>query len=387
MNKLTYQAESSSEEQVSTKMLHQMQILEKKYEQLSMSLQREKITTVPQDRWLADYIRKGSLNADMVTKAETLEFPDPSPCISGDTSMQIISTLQTLSPIRKLCSTERISSNYLDVIQQEKEFECRWEYEQNIGDTASPIIKNIKINLHDLYACPKASQNLLNDFGIDVEKWLIEQLSHSFAKKENEAFFDLNNFGESKKQPESIFAGFEKELKAQIDKGDVVDIPNVLYIQGKSAAKITLEHLLKLKSKLKTEYQQNATFLMHRETLDSIIGEKDSNGRFIWQPGIFLSTPDSLLGLPIVCSDNMPSIHEVQDQEQEKNVHKPLILLGDFKAAYKIVEHADLPLIRNPYTNQPYVSFFAKKRIGGKLLQKDALCAIISVLTNNKEPE
>lgn len=178
----------------------------------------------------------------------------------------------------------------------------------------------------------------------------------------------------NKKQPDSIFEGFADALEmVNIEDIEGLDNKNILAIPQEQTIKITLEYLLKLKSKLKTEYQQNATFLMHRETLDSIIGEKDTQGRFIWQPGIFLSMPDSLLGVPIVCSDNMPSIRDME----ENNLPKPLILFGDFKAAYKIVEHTDLPLIRNPYTNQPYVSFFAKKRIGGKLIQENALCALI----------
>lgn len=345
------------------KVVHQMSILEKKYEQLSMSMEREANTSFDVKekscQWLSDYVRKGDLSKLLSTKASSLSV-DNQALLSGEVSAKISNTLTILSPVRNICSVEVISKGHLDVIKQEKTFECKWGCESEGATTESPEIKAIQIHVHDLYASPKASQNLLDDTSIDIENWIVEQLGQSFAQKENQAFF--SNEVDSTAKPEGLLAQFNKSQDQLLRKSNVAMV--------KDAGEINLFKLLDLKSKLTSRYQANAVFVMHRETLQSIIGIKDTNDRFIFQPKTHVALEDTLLGVPVICSDDMPSINSDQDL-------RSVILIGDFKSAYTIVEHSDLPLIRDPYTHKPYISFYARKRIGGKVVEENALCSLV----------
>ncbi len=46
---------------------------------------------------------------------------------------------------------------------------------------------------------------------------------------------------------------------------------------------------------------------------------------------------------------------------------------GNFGAGYLIAERAATAILRDPFTNKPFVHFYATKRIGGQVLDSDAI--------------
>ena len=51
------------------------------------------------------------------------------------------------------------------------------------------------------------------------------------------------------------------------------------------------------------------------------------------------------------------------------------IVFGDFKRGYLIVDRTGVRVLRDPFTNKPYVHFYTTKRVGGGLLNPDVLKA------------
>ena len=49
------------------------------------------------------------------------------------------------------------------------------------------------------------------------------------------------------------------------------------------------------------------------------------------------------------------------------------IAFGNFKAGYLIAERTATTILRDPYTNKPYVQFYATRRVGGQVLDSDAI--------------
>lgn len=49
------------------------------------------------------------------------------------------------------------------------------------------------------------------------------------------------------------------------------------------------------------------------------------------------------------------------------------IAIGDFKSAYKIVDRSNINLVRDPYTDKPYIKFYVVKRVGGDVINPDAV--------------
>lgn len=131
----------------------------------------------------------------------------------------------------------------------------------------------------------------------------------------------------------------------------------------KMGNKITADGLLDFINSLKAEYLVNATLLMNRITLSEVQKLKDHQGRFIWQSSLSDSLKQTIFGVLVVCSSAMPPI------DKKGNA----IAIGDFKAGYKIVDRSGINIIRDPYTEKPFVKFYTVKRVGSNVVNQEAI--------------
>lgn len=290
-----------------------------------------------------NYVRKGEENS--FTQKSTLNSSTEA---GGFLILQtlyhsIITEINARSPMRQLASIETISTNALDIISEDGKFNSGWVGEVDARDaTTAAKLKQQRIFVHELYAQPKASQALLDDATIKIENWLTERLRDSFVKMENDAFIN----GDGVKKPRGI-------LSPEHEKIEKVKMGN----------KISADILLDFINSLKEEYLANATLLMNRITLSEIQKLKDNQGRFIWQQSMSDSFKQTIFGVPVVCSSDMPSIDK----------KGPAIAIGDFRAGYKIVDRSGINIMRDPYTEKPFVKFYAVKRVGGDVVNQEAI--------------
>ena len=119
---------------------------------------------------------------------------------------------------------------------------------------------------------------------------------------------------------------------------------------------------------IKQGYRGNARFLMNRKT-QAAVRKFTSLGTEklpLWQPSLQLGQPATLMGYPITDDDNVDDI----------GANKFPIWFGDFKRAYLIVDRAGIRVLRDPYTNKPYVGFYTTKRVGGGIQNFEAIKAL-----------
>lgn len=258
---------------------------------------------------------------------------------------KIIGHMDAKSIFRKLASIERISTNSLDILLEKDNFDCRWEREGSPrNDTSNASFMQKRINVHELYAQPKATQKLLDDSEINISTWLTSRLADSFVRAENQAF--INGDGDNK--PRGILSYGEDEIEQK---------------SVKEEGKISFEDLLDFMNILDEGYLSKASFLMHRSTLLEIQKLKDNDGRFLWQPSLTSGVPGHLLGLPVYTSSDMPIFE----------AGKISIAMADFNEAYKIVDRSDISIMRDPFTEKPFVKFYSVKRVGGDVVNTNSI--------------
>jgi HK97 family phage major capsid protein len=90
---------------------------------------------------------------------------------------------------------------------------------------------------------------------------------------------------------------------------------------------------------------------------------KDSQGQYLWQPGLAAGASDTLLGRPLHLAADLP----VAATNSLSIIH------GDIARAYQIVDRAGIRILRDPFTAKPYVKFYTTKRVGGDVVNFDAL--------------
>ena len=103
---------------------------------------------------------------------------------------------------------------------------------------------------------------------------------------------------------------------------------------------------------------------MNRATAALTRKLKDSDGSYIWSPGIAAGQPASLLGYSVA-----PSFEDMPDPA----TGSLSIAVGDMRQAYQIVDRAGIRVLRDPYTAKPFVIFYTTKRTGGDMINGEAL--------------
>lgn len=287
---------------------------------------------------LDNFIRKG-----IVTKGLN-EANDGKMLLTPKVHEHIINIMSSLSPMRKLASLETISSNSLDVIIENDDLTIGWTNDiDSRSETEIPKLVRQTIHLHEMYAQPSTTQNLIDDSVVNVIKWLTDRITSAFAKTESKAFI----YGDGVNQPKGILNYAPNEVEVLKCRND----------------NIKLEDIVRLINALEDKYLPNATFLLNRKIMHHIYTIQDGCGRFIFSRDN--DNVETLMGIPIVCCDEMPiNISGAQ----------AVIALANFKQAYQIIQSKKpISIMQDPYTNKPYVKFYATKRIGGAIINQNAI--------------
>jgi HK97 family phage major capsid protein len=123
------------------------------------------------------------------------------------------------------------------------------------------------------------------------------------------------------------------------------------------------DRLVDLVQSLRAPYRQGACFVMNAATSARIRKMKTTDGQFLWAPGLAAGQPATLLGYPVVEAEDMPDIAE----------NSCAIAFGNFQAGYLIAQRRETVVLRDPFSNKPYVHFYATKRVGGTVIDSRAI--------------
>jgi HK97 family phage major capsid protein len=114
---------------------------------------------------------------------------------------------------------------------------------------------------------------------------------------------------------------------------------------------------------LRAPYRQGAKWLMNSNTANAVDKLKDGDGRYLWREGMLAGVPPSLLGYTVEFSEDMPDVASGSLS----------IAFGNFQLAYVIVDKAGIRFLRDPFTDEPNLLFYAYRRCGGSLANSEAL--------------
>jgi HK97 family phage major capsid protein len=266
--------------------------------------------------------------------------------------------LKGASPIRGIANVVKVGSAGYRKLVTTGGTPSGWASETGARpETGTPTFQEIAPPMGELYANPSASQAMLDDAQFDVEDWLAGEIAAEFAKAEGAAFVTGNGVNKPK--------GFLTQPTAATADG-VRAFGTLQYVASGAAADFGAnpqERLIDLVQSLRAPYRQGAAFVMNASTLARIRKFKTSDGAFVWQPSLAAGQPATLLGYPVVEAEDMPDIA----------ANALAIAFGNFKLGYLIAERSETAILRDPYSNKPFVNFYATKRIGGCVTNSEAI--------------
>lgn len=270
--------------------------------------------------------------------------------------MQLIDTkVFESSPMRQVSNIVTTATNEFNFILDDDEAASGWVGEvSSRGDTDTPLIGQIKIPVHEIFAQPKASQTNLDDAGFDVEGWLGRKVSNKFAREEATAFVA----GDGSLRPKGYL-----DYAASAD-GNVYERNTVGRLVTDGNDVIAGDDLKGLKGLLKEDYQANAIWGMKRATWTTITKLKDTQNRYLFDMISNLRDGDimQLLGQPVRLFNDMPDIADGTLP----------VVYADFREFYTIVDRMGIRVIRDNLTNKPFIKFYTTKRVGGAVTNYEA---------------
>lgn len=277
--------------------------------------------------------------------------------VPAEVDKEISRVLDTISAMREVSRVQNIGSSAYKKLHNVGGTSSGWVgEEESRSGSETPKLKEIKWDAMELYAEPATTQSMLDDSMFDVEQWLAEEVGVEFSEQEGAAFIK----GDGIKKPRGLLS-YNAVANGSQKFGELGFIASGA--AGAFAASDPSDKLIDLVHALKSGYRTNAKWMMNDLTLAEVRKFKDANGNYLWQPGLSEGAPDLLLGKRIAVDDNMPDIA----------ANSLSIAFGDFNRGYIIVDRFGTRILRDAFTQKPYVKFYTTKRVGGGVNDSEAI--------------
>ncbi|MGE4043327.1 MAG: phage major capsid protein [Acetobacteraceae bacterium] len=308
----------------------------------------------PSRTYMSDYLATAP---DEIKTLSVNSNPD-----GGYLSMPVLEGLVTTrviesSPIRDLATVRTIGKDTLEFpTYNDRAVTGGWVVEEQTRPaTATPKFGKQTIGAFEQYAMPAVTQKMIDDADIDIEAFLIDELSKEFARVENTAFVS----GDGVEKPKGFLSYGNYTTPGVFEQGKIERIKSG--VNGGFA----YDGLVDLQNGLKEPYQGNARFFCKRATFGALMKLKDGESRpifnMVYDKNTGLAT--GIMGKPVVFGDDMPALA----------TSALALAYGDFRQAYLIVDRIGVRILRDPLTQKGFVLFYTTKRTGGDIVNFEAI--------------
>lgn len=280
--------------------------------------------------------------------------PDGGYLVPPEMSARIISRVIERSPIREAATVETISGTELDFRLDMDDVDFEWIGETDLpAASKTPQIGRKKIMVHTMAARPKATMQVLEDAGFNLENWLARKIGDKFGRGENRAFL----LGTGRGMPRGILT-YPDGLEGV---GETIEQHPTGLADG-----YTYEAVVAMIYSLKEPYHNNAGWWMQRTSIGKVMLIKDGNGTYMYKnilmPGQ-RGLESQLAGYPLRMAADIPA-----------SVPGALCaIFGDLRQAYTVVDRMGITTQRDPYTVKPFIEYFTRRRVGGDVVNFEAV--------------
>lgn len=305
------------------------------------------------------YLRRGDVAALASFEAKSLAVSTNDGADGGyvappELDRMIEGRLRQVSPMREIATVRTTGANVFKKPISLTDAGSGWAAETGArSQTSTPTLALLEFPTAELYANLAATQTLLDDSFVNLEEWIASEVEEAFAAQERAAFVS----GDGDDKPKG-FLDYDLVAEGSYVWGKIGYVATG--VDGGFGA-TPVDKLIDLIYAPKTQFRQNARFVMNRKTLSAVRKLKDGDGNYIWE--LNDAGGSTLLGYPITEIEDMPDI----------GTDHAAIAFGDFARGYLIVDRAGVRVLRDPYTAKPYVLFYVTKRVGGAVQNFDAI--------------
>lgn len=294
--------------------------------------------------WLSGGKFAANLQTDIDTKGGYLTVPE-------EFIARLIEKVDDINYIRGLATTFTTTAQSIGVPERTTDLDTwNWSSELTVSteDTSLAFGKRA-LTPHYLSGKARISRDLLRSAVMSVESIVMDRMAYNKAYVEEQAFL----LGNGQQKPLGLFVANDDGITTSRDVST-----------GNTTTDIGADHLRNVKYTLKPQYWANARWLLSREAVKRISLLKDGESQYLWQPGIALGDPDTILGFPVVMSEYVPAVYTTGNY---------VGMFGDF-SHYWIVDSLSMEMQRleELYAEQNRVGFIQRAKVDGAPTMEEA---------------
>lgn len=294
---------------------------------------------------------RGQVNAAMTTSSPS----EGGYLAPTEWDRQVRKQLSTISPMRRLATVMQSGVQAYSTVWHDGLWGSGW-----VGETAArpgtttPAFSSIEFSAGEIYANAAITQRMLDDSETDVESWLTAEIAGEFARQEGIAFLS----GDGVNKPFGLLTHVAGGAAAGRHPGG-----NLTVVETAAIGDPQADDFVDFAYSLPAPYRQGATWLMNSTTAAKVAKLKDGQGAYIWREGLVAGQPATLLGYPVEIDESMPHVAG----------GALAVAFGAFSRGYLINDRAGVRILRDPYTNKPFVNFYLTKRVGAGVVDPHAI--------------
>ncbi len=264
---------------------------------------------------------------------------------------EIIKNETEFAPFRGLATVRATRKQSIQIPRRTAQFAAAWASELSTRSETDGLRYGLHdVPTHELVAVVDVTNFMLEDTEFNIENEIQMEIAEQFAVGEASAFITGNGVGKPW--------------------GVVTDTSGTDVNSG-SNGDFDADDLIDLLYGLKGVYQANATFGFNRTTMRKIRKLK-ANSEYVWAPtdtypnNITRGVGPTILGRPYAIFPEMDNTGTTGNYS---------VVCGDFRRGYIVVDHVDLQVLRDPYTQagSGIVRFWARRRVGGQVRVGEAI--------------
>ena len=230
-----------------------------------------------------------------------------------------------------------------------------WIPENTVMKFMDAEFGEIILDAHKLATSIRASDEMLEDGGVDLEQYIMDMFSERIGTAEEKAFIG----GDGNGKPLGLV------YQAQL--GAVSELEH----------DITLDDMVDLEYSLKSEYRKHAVWLMSEDAYNRLRRIPHYRGNGVWRNDLKEGDPVRLFGYPIYICKAMDDVE----------AGKIPVMFGDF-SYYWIGDRGKRTIKRlvERYADRGQVAFITTERVDAKLMLPEAVTMLKISGTPAEEP-
>jgi HK97 family phage major capsid protein len=259
------------------------------------------------------------------------------------------------SPMRQVADVMSGSSKSIELLIDDDEHDANRTGEGSASsdtDTAELGLKTITVKKYD--AEPRATTEMLEDGYFDIEGWSMNKAERRISRLQNAD--TITGTGVTGLRGIMTYAAWTTNGTYERNKLEQVNLGH--------ASTLTSDGLIELQNSLIEDYQPGATWLMPRATFGAALQLK-GNDQYHFSQTLLRDgqAQPFLLGKPVLFCADIASVA----------ANALAMAYGDFSTGYTIYDRVGLQVLRDPYSNKGFMTFYISMRAGGDVTSFDAI--------------